>query len=315
MRTRRAPRRPGRTGGQPRRRRPADAGPALHGQRLPGGRRGGRAGRGHRLVHGAAPAELRGAHAGGRVVSRGSCRPLARGQRDRRLLRRQHRRGPGDRPRAAVAGRARREPGVRRHRYGAGLRPGHRRTVRQSLRRVPRQRDGAAVRLVPRRVRQPGHRPGGGGGLRPRRHGAARPPALLRHRRPGRRRRPRCSRPGAVGGIPAGARLHGGRGEPDHRCAAGVRPPGHAGRRRPAADRAARCSACAWRWRSGWRWCGWPWAWPSTRPGRSASSCPPSGSPPTSRPAPCAWSGPGPVGRAVPGAGRTVVAAPGMAGA
>ncbi len=76
--------------------------------------------------------------------------------------------------------------------------------------------------------------------------------AVLRHRRPGRGRRPRRAGAAARDRLSCPPGLRGGRGQPDHRCAAGVRAAGDAGRDRPAAHAPARWRAWRSRSCSGW---------------------------------------------------------------
>ena len=280
----------------------------------------GRPGRGGRLVHGAAPPELRRTHAGRRVLPRRRRRHLAGGERHRRLLRRQHRRRPGDRPGAPVAGRA--VPAARSRRSSARSRPSPWPAARCSSASTAASSTASPGCCSARSSVCPTGRSS------PWRWwpsscssaiAALGRPLLFAT----------VDRDVAVArGVPvralsvaflAGARLHGGRGEPDHRRPAGVRPAGHAGRRRPAAHRPARslglCLAVGVR---AGRGVGWPWrvAFYSTVAGR-ASSCRPSvrrlpRRPAAVRLAPDRWT---PPGQPAAARGAPSSAPPGMAGA
>ena len=127
----------------------------LHGERVPRRDRG-RGGRGgRRLVHGAAPADVRRAHAVGRRVPGRGRRGVARREREPRLLRVLHR-GRAAHRRDPAHGRARLQRGVGGDRHAAGVRARVRVAVREPLRRLPQRRHRAAVRELSRHHRRAG---------------------------------------------------------------------------------------------------------------------------------------------------------------
>ena len=224
-----------------RRRRPAAARLAFMVNALRAGTIVAVVGRGARLVHGAAPPVLRRAHAGDRVVSRarrprscsGSARPPATSP-------------PPSRPRSSSRPCPARSAGgpeqrVRGHRHRAGVRAGLRRAVRQPLRRLPQRADRACC-SAPSSASRPARcwrcswwpssrwpcspligRPLFFATVDPDVAAARGVPVRLLGDR-----------------LPGPARLRGGRGQPDHRRAAGLRAAGDAGRRPRSSSRPGR---------------------------------------------------------------------------
>ena len=271
---------------------------------LPGRHRRGRHRRGHRLVHGAAPPELRRAHPGRGVVPRGGRRHLAGHQRHGRLLRREHRWPPWSSPwcPGPASGRARSEESavigtVQAFALACGvlfvsLYGGFLDSLTGLLfGTFLGISDGQVATLA------------AGGRGRPGRAGGHRPAPVLRHRRRRRGRGPGGAGAGAVGGVPPPAR-----GAPPPRSARSpgpcwsspcwsCRPPPPSSS--PPARRSSLALTVALAVVVTWAVAG---RWPSTRCTRWASTSRPSASPPTSWPP---AGGPWPPGSAPgPGAGR-----------
>ena len=208
----------------------------VHGQRARGGHDRRRAGRGGRLVHGAAPAGLRRPHAVGDGVPRRGGRRARRAAHGARLLPGLRRRGVVHEAGARVGARAarlRHRDGD--HRDGSGGRAGRGIPVPVAQQRgAGRDRD-AAVRDVPGRQPRPGPR----AAHRRRRRACAcrreRTTAAARDDRPRGGGRPRFAGGSPRHRLHPGARRRGGGDESDHGRAARVRA-ARRSRRRGATD-------------------------------------------------------------------------------
>ena len=231
-----------------------------------------RDGRRDRLVHGAAPPDLRRPHALGHRLPRRRRRHARRPALRARLLRRLQRSGRSCSSQVGRSGAGSRQQRVGGDRHRAGVRPRPRLPLRQPLRR-PARRASSRCSSAPSSESPPTRCTtllwiAVAALAAPRRD---RPAAAVRlGRRRGRPRGGRADRCARAGLPPAARAGRGGDGR-DHRRAAGLRPARHPGGHRAADHLPARVGAWRSRWRSPSPSPGSDSRSPTSRPTRSAS--------------------------------------------